>query len=384
MKEKETDIKNQKLGEYFVDFLNKKELIKNCEIFGANIQSSWNKTLLANTLENKLLNEPQVLNMRIPLTEMLFLQKLVHAEGKLPIEDLFCIQYLEMRGLVKYQKNKDNKAYYSLSENFRKALDPIIDNLVKDVNLIEWDRKERLICGLTNLYGVLSQKDLYYKYLELSGEKISKPQFYDYILLRDRLHFGVKTFLKRKDIYFASEHIVYPQEILDQINKRKDLYQHKFTEKEVLETGIRFYIPKTQEAQSLINTLTKSGTTPYDIRVIIHSSWALIENEAPMSNILSLFSKKANVGSMDKINAFITQISEYLNSLPRWTLKGNSPKELFKEAHKPQNIFPQTPLNIDSITAASYSVKLTTRVGRNDLCPCGSGKKYKKCCGRDN
>jgi len=21
------------------------------------------------------------------------------------------------------------------------------------------------------------------------------------------------------------------------------------------------------------------------------------------------------------------------------------------------------------------------RVGRNDLCPCGSGKKYKKCCG---
>jgi len=22
-----------------------------------------------------------------------------------------------------------------------------------------------------------------------------------------------------------------------------------------------------------------------------------------------------------------------------------------------------------------------SRVGRNDLCPCGSGKKYKKCCG---
>ena len=22
------------------------------------------------------------------------------------------------------------------------------------------------------------------------------------------------------------------------------------------------------------------------------------------------------------------------------------------------------------------------KVGRNDLCPCGSGKKYKKCCGK--
>ncbi|MBQ2707482.1 MAG: SEC-C domain-containing protein [Clostridia bacterium] len=24
----------------------------------------------------------------------------------------------------------------------------------------------------------------------------------------------------------------------------------------------------------------------------------------------------------------------------------------------------------------------TPKVGRNDPCPCGSGKKYKKCCGR--
>jgi len=25
----------------------------------------------------------------------------------------------------------------------------------------------------------------------------------------------------------------------------------------------------------------------------------------------------------------------------------------------------------------------TPKVGRNDPCPCGSGKKYKKCCGKD-
>ncbi|MCX6383069.1 MAG: SEC-C metal-binding domain-containing protein [Actinobacteria bacterium] len=26
-------------------------------------------------------------------------------------------------------------------------------------------------------------------------------------------------------------------------------------------------------------------------------------------------------------------------------------------------------------------IKIIPKVGRNDLCPCGSGKKYKKCCG---
>ena len=27
-------------------------------------------------------------------------------------------------------------------------------------------------------------------------------------------------------------------------------------------------------------------------------------------------------------------------------------------------------------------VRDTPKVGRNDPCPCGSGKKYKKCCGK--
>jgi preprotein translocase subunit SecA len=31
----------------------------------------------------------------------------------------------------------------------------------------------------------------------------------------------------------------------------------------------------------------------------------------------------------------------------------------------------------------SSAVRKTDKTGRNDPCPCGSGKKYKKCCGKD-
>lgn len=34
-------------------------------------------------------------------------------------------------------------------------------------------------------------------------------------------------------------------------------------------------------------------------------------------------------------------------------------------------------------TATKGPVKKAKKIGRNDLCPCGSGKKYKNCCGRD-
>jgi uncharacterized protein YecA (UPF0149 family) len=37
---------------------------------------------------------------------------------------------------------------------------------------------------------------------------------------------------------------------------------------------------------------------------------------------------------------------------------------------------PQLPPPVDPIKSKGESV------GRNDPCPCGSGKKYKKCCGK--
>ena len=39
-------------------------------------------------------------------------------------------------------------------------------------------------------------------------------------------------------------------------------------------------------------------------------------------------------------------------------------------------------LTNDSDNSVKRSPKKVTKVGRNDMCPCGSGKKYKQCCGK--
>jgi len=38
---------------------------------------------------------------------------------------------------------------------------------------------------------------------------------------------------------------------------------------------------------------------------------------------------------------------------------------------------------VEALDAAKPSIgpRRATKVGRNDPCPCGSGRKYKKCCG---
>lgn len=59
--------------------------------------------------------------------------------------------------------------------------------------------------------------------------------------------------------------------------------------------------------------------------------------------------------------------ADWLYNLEEWDkhLTPERRKELYKEQK------------------SSKTVVKGTKIGRNDPCPCGSGKKYKKCCGRD-
>ena len=59
-------------------------------------------------------------------------------------------------------------------------------------------------------------------------------------------------------------------------------------------------------------------------------------------------------------------VFETWNISPRWELGGRSPRQLNADHEK--SLLPQTPK--------------TASIGRNDPCSCGSGQKYKKCCGR--
>ena len=59
--------------------------------------------------------------------------------------------------------------------------------------------------------------------------------------------------------------------------------------------------------------------------------------------------------------------AEWLYELPQWNdlLSEEKRKELYKAQKR------------------SMIVVKGKKIGRNDPCPCGSGKKYKKCCGRN-
>lgn len=55
-----------------------------------------------------------------------------------------------------------------------------------------------------------------------------------------------------------------------------------------------------------------------------------------------------------------------------------------KAPERHDNDAPQTTPSSDGYTPEIKTVRNTEKIGRNDPCPCGSGKKYKHCCGANN
>jgi uncharacterized protein YchJ len=80
-----------------------------------------------------------------------------------------------------------------------------------------------------------------------------------------------------------------------------------------------------------------------------------------ISDYVQLFSKKHESSNMVALKEFADAAITVNTEVPHWELKGFSPMDL-SQYNK------QMPI-----------VK-GDKIGRNDLCPCGSGKKYKKCC----
>ena len=60
--------------------------------------------------------------------------------------------------------------------------------------------------------------------------------------------------------------------------------------------------------------------------------------------------------------------ADWLYELPQWDeiFDADKKKTLYREAKN------------------AHTIRNTVKVGRNDPCPCGSGRKYKQCCGKKN
>lgn len=63
-----------------------------------------------------------------------------------------------------------------------------------------------------------------------------------------------------------------------------------------------------------------------------------------------------------------------------WTGKNSTNFHFFETMNKRRKGFPSETKVKRGVRIVHGSKELTEKLGRNDLCPCGSRKRFKKCC----
>lgn len=135
-----------------------------------------------------------------------------------------------------------------------------------------------------------------------------------------------------------------------------------------VEKGIYEQILK--EPKKVIKCTVKELAEKYDTTIeLITGFLDGIDDSLKESNNLEEITEDSEITiDIDLESLYMNMVScnaEWLYTLPEWD--GIFTKEEQKELYKKEK--------------SSHTVVKAPKIGRNDPCPCGSGKKYKKCCG---
>lgn len=101
------------------------------------------------------------------------------------------------------------------------------------------------------------------------------------------------------------------------------------------------------------------------------SIYILFQLKYDVNEVFEVFSHNdISFEDEEQTNESMQLVMDLSNNIRIWENNGFTPQEIFKKFER---------ANLKPLPDKPFIIK-KEKVGRNDLCPCGSGKKYKKCC----
>lgn len=290
------------------------------------------------------------------------------------------------------EKSIDDKtnAYY-LTDDVHAAVSACIFEVFDNDLMREYLCLQQYGYGLLTLYGIISVEHFCdeIEYFPFSSEDIIDELIL--MLGKSELFYMCSTQLEenKDEVVLVSPWVENANKVWHEIQKRGNLPYKVFDYKEIMAAGQLPYPTFTSEfTEDITDLLSYTDATFKDTKPIepvektLSDIWFCIqEGESPMAGLETMF---ADFPSKHRklTNEVVGLYSNYQNSLPRWDLKGHSPKEAFEMGIRlPEKKKDDFGTFISS--NGSPFVNASPKIGRNDPCPCGSGKKYKNCCGKN-
>lgn len=274
---------------------------------------------------------------------------------------------------VKYKKTEwqqiDHDNYLVLSDKYRGADYKDIDVLPNKELIIQYAQ------ACVQLYGVIEMS----KFLEIYNAQ-NEPSISSGELLAILTDPRYTKLLQSKYVYVYRNALVHEtvedfgdyDELMPKVSGKPYYVPPK---KELLRYSDEFYFEKTIQQKKLANMLAKDyfgGSTIKVHEEIEELVFELQVFDKNFQQVVKEFLGRFEMKDMKQLNEYVHAITMIANHTRIWENRGHTPNELAQMGKRHMNQAPTESLNVID----------GGKVGRNDPCPCGSGNKYKKCCGK--
>ncbi|WP_176555733.1 SEC-C metal-binding domain-containing protein [Virgibacillus ndiopensis] len=175
---------------------------------------------------------------------------------------------------------------------------------------------------------------------------------------------------------FSQGRVFDSERIVKEHRSRKDVPYYPFTKEQLLDAGVLDYVERNNSYRQFVTFLTQN----YEISkkeadgFAEECVYATRIGDGPQ-DVLQFLQQSFEIDSLEKVQAFTEPLVNLMNNTREWFLKGYTSTELLEIDKKHMQPLPNNTNNV-------IDFKTKKKVGRNDPCLCGSGKTYKKCCGR--
>ncbi|MDU6877621.1 SEC-C metal-binding domain-containing protein [Clostridium tepidum] len=351
------------------------DIRKSLDIKGA---SKLNKKDLIKVLEDKLHNNLDEVMNNIGFYEYIFLDRyfdeVEYVNQNINKFDN-AINDLKKKGII-FEVNDDKNKIVMAKELEDNIKENYIDR--EDFNLGFYISKDilKLIRVLLHYYGVLNLEELYeiihsmssnLKYGKDKNIEIEFDRNYLTNLLSDnnRNYYGIK---KQDNNYYIEDvinlsYVLQGHRAVQYLNYKSLSINciRKFNKEE-------FYIKPLEELKKYIKQ--NLNIKEEKLNEVMYSTSCLMKNAFSVDYIFEDIKGKIYLKSEEIERDIKAIIIEVNNNIEKWCLRGYSIKEIKSKE--------------DKIYEKVEKVNHKGKIGRNDPCPCGSGKKYKKCCLNNN
>ncbi len=158
---------------------------------------------------------------------------------------------------------------------------------------------------------------------------------------------------------------------------------YPFTKEQLLLAGSPGHIEKTPEMRKLLQFIQNLYSIPdEEVDDIAIEIIQLINETGDPIEVLKYLEDILEFPGPDFVKPIADLVMNLYNNSRQWDLLGYTPLEFSKSMKVPVDSVLSPLVKMNTALSRPTEKSASVKTGRNDLCPCGSGKKYKKCCGR--